>query len=53
MGSKKQKKNAITKNLSDHLLFCGHVEVKVEDKVKWLVHILSSGGLADCVAETV
>ena len=32
-------------------LFCGEIEVKIEDKIKWLGQILSAGGLAKSVEE--
>ena len=52
MGSKKQKKS-IKNELQIRPLFCGQIEVKVKDQIKWLGQILSSGGLAQSVAETV
>ena len=41
------------KELQIQLLFCGQIEVKIEDEIKWLGQILSSDGLAGSVAETV
>ena len=52
LGSKKQK-NSMKKELQIQPLFCGQIEVKIEDEIKWLGQILSSDGLAGSVAETV
>ena len=52
MGSKKQKLQASTELEKDPLL-CGHFVTKEKQNDKWLGQILSSGGLASCVEETV
>jgi hypothetical protein len=41
------------KELQIKPLFCGQVEFKVEDRIKWLGQVLSSAGLAKFVADTV
>jgi hypothetical protein len=52
IGSKKQKLQASTELEKDPLL-CGHFVTKEKQNDKWLGQILSSGGLASCVEETV
>lgn len=52
IGTKKQKLKATTELQKDPL-FCGQFITQERQKDKWLGQILSSGGLADCVAETV
>ena len=52
IGSKKQKLKA-SAELKKDPLFCGHFVTKEKQTDKWLGQMLSSRGLADCVAETV
>ena len=51
-GFEKQKLNA-TRELEKDPLICGQFVTQERQKDKWLGQILSAGGLADCVAETV
>ena len=52
IGSKKQKEET-RRQLKNEPLMCGQFEMKEEKVSKWLGQYLSSGGLADSVAETV
>ena len=48
-----KQKQKVKAELEAEPLMCGSIETKLKDKFKWLGQILSSEGLADCVAATV